>query len=134
MDAAELRSTTLFDGLPDDALERCAQRFQEAELLAGSGLTREGDFSYKFFVILEGEVEVLRDFSHVADLGPGEFFGEMGLVTGTRRNARVVAKTPCRLAWVMSWDFDDMLRDEPEVAKRIEQIVEERMGPLRRQP
>ena len=63
----------------------------------GRELVREGDFSYEFMVIEEGEAEVTRDGKHVNDLGSGDFFGEMGLLEKTLRNATVTAKTPMRL-------------------------------------
>ncbi len=130
MDAEALKDVKLFEGVDQATLERCAALFQETEILAGSGLTREGDFSYKFFVVLDGEVEVLRDFDHVANLGPGDFFGEMGVVADARRNARVVALTRCRLAWMMGWDFQTMTAEHPEIAARIQAVVDERMASL----
>ncbi len=128
MDASTIRELPLFDGLPDEVAEHCAARFEELELLAGTGLAREGDFAYKFFVVLDGEVEVQRDFQHVATLGPGDFFGEMGVLAGGRRNARVVATTRCRVGWMTGWAFDAMLREHPEVALRIQAVVTERMS------
>lgn len=130
MEASSLKSVPLFDGLPDETVEECAALFQERPLLRGSGLTREGEFAYKFFVVLEGEVLVQRDFQDIATLGPGEFFGEMGVMTGGRRNARVIANTPCRLAWMMGWDFDKMTEQHPEIAARIQRVVDERMADI----
>lgn len=124
MRSDQLSSLSLFDGLADDVVEQCAAKFQETEMLAGSVLAREGDFAYKFFVVLDGEVEVQRDFTHVATLGPGDFFGEMGVIEGGRRNARVLATTRCRLAWMLSWDFNEMTTDHPEVAERIRAAVD----------
>ena len=72
------------------------------------------------------KVEVLRDFDHVAYLGPGEFFGEMGIVTGDRRNARVVAHDRCRLASMMTWEFQTMTEEFPEIAARVEAVINER--------
>lgn len=126
VDANELKSMPLFEDVADDVLERWAGAFQETELLAGSGLAREGDFAYKFFVVLDGQVEVLREFEHVATLGTGEIFGEMGLIGDGKRNARLVANTKCRVAWMMSWDFDSLTEESPEVAARIQRIVDER--------
>ena len=54
MDATRLRSLPLFEGLSDEDLDRCAGLFQETEMLQGSGLVREEDFAYKFFVVLDG--------------------------------------------------------------------------------
>ncbi|MGH9132563.1 MAG: cyclic nucleotide-binding domain-containing protein [Ilumatobacteraceae bacterium] len=130
MEANRLRSLELFEGVADDDLERCAARFQETEMLAGSAFTREGDFSYKFFIVLDGEVEVLRDFEQVVRIGPGEFFGEMGLVSGKRRNARVTACSRCKVAVMMTWDFHTMTEECPEIAARIEATVAERMAAL----
>ena len=128
MDVNELSSVPLFDGVSQDVVERWAGCFQETELLNGAGLTREGDFAYKFFVVLDGEIEVQREFTHVATLGPGDFFGEMGVLSGGRRNARLVAQTRCKLAWMMGWEFNEMLEQQPEVAQRVQAVVEERMS------
>ena len=130
MESDRLKSVALFEGLSDEELDQCAALFQETEMLAGSSLAKEGDFSYKFFVVLEGEVEVLRDFEHVAHLGEGDFFGEMGLMAGARRNARVSAHSRCQLAWMMGWDFEKMTEDFPAVAARIEKAVAERNASL----
>ena len=128
MDANTVRGWPLFEGLSEEVVDDCARRFEETELLAGTGLAREGDFAYKFFVVLDGEVEVQRNFRHVATLGPGDFFGEMGVMAGGRRNARVVATTRCRVGWMTGWAFESMLQDHPDVARRIQAVVDERMS------
>ncbi len=126
-----LRQVPLFEGLPEEDLDDIASRFHYLEALAGSGFTREGDFGYKFFIVLTGEVEVLRDFHPVAVLLPGEFFGEMALrENGRRRNARVVAKTRCGIAWMMAWDFNEIAERYPEVAHRIDAAVDERVSAI----
>lgn len=128
MESGQLKSLPLFEGLSDDDADKVASMFQETELLNGTGLTREGEFAYKFFVVLEGEVEVQRHFKHVATLGPGDFFGEMGILTNQRRNARILAKSRCRLAWIMGWDFEAMTEEFPVIAERIQAVVDERMA------
>jgi CRP-like cAMP-binding protein len=130
MDASRLKSSPLFDGISDEDLASCAEHFDETEILAGSSLSNEGDFAYKFFVVLDGQVEVLRDFHPVAQLGPGDFFGEMALVSGERRNARVTAVTRCDLASIIAWDFQKMTDEFPQIAERIEAKVVERMASL----
>ncbi len=130
MEAGQLQSLPLFEGLSAGELSRVAKMFRETELLNGSSLTREGEFAYKFFVVLDGEVEVQRDFQHLATLGPGDFFGEMGLMGGERRNARILANSRCQLAWIMAWDFDTMMKRYPVVAERITAAAEERMKGL----
>ncbi|MGI9622256.1 MAG: cyclic nucleotide-binding domain-containing protein [Acidimicrobiales bacterium] len=130
MDPSYLKKVPLFDGLSDEDVANCAALFETEEILAGAGMAREGEFAYKFFVVLEGEVDVLRDFEAVARLGPGDFFGEMGLLGGERRNARVVAHTRCDVAWMMGWSFEEMLEQYPDVAQRIQDAVDARVAPL----
>jgi CRP-like cAMP-binding protein len=130
IDAERLRGIALFEGLGDDELGRCAELFSETELLAGTHLSREGEFAYKFYVVLEGDIEVQRNFEHIARLGPGDFFGEMGLLRGERRNARVLAHSRCDLASMMAWDFTTMTQDFPLVAERIEAVVAERLATI----
>jgi CRP-like cAMP-binding protein len=129
MQASRLASIPLFSGLTPDELERCAALFEESELLAGSGLIREGDFSYKFFVVLEGHVDVLREFEQVTTLGPGDYFGEIGVVTGERRNARVVCKDRCVVGRLMTWDFKQMAEEFPSIAAHVERTIAERTRP-----
>jgi CRP-like cAMP-binding protein len=128
IDASRLRMSPVFDGLTDEELERSAVLFEEIELLAGSSLIKEGDFSYRFFVVLDGEVDVTHDFDPVQRLGPGEICGEIGLLTGRRRSARVVAHTRCRVASLMTWDFGTLMEQAPAAARRIEAIAGERLA------
>lgn len=130
MDADRLKGLELFAGLTRDELDRCAAMFEETEILAGSGLIREEDYSYKFFVILDGTVTVLRAWAPIAELGPGEFFGEMGVMSSERRNARVVAKTRCTLAKSVSWDFRQIAEDYPDFAAKIQTVIDERAKSL----
>ena len=123
MESSRLASVPLFEGMSEEDLANIASRFQEEQLLAGSSLAKQDDFAYKFCVVLEGEVEVYRDFEHVADLAEGEFFGEMGVVSGQKRNARVTAKTRCELAWMMTWDFQDMQANHPQICDRIDAVI-----------
>jgi CRP/FNR family transcriptional regulator, cyclic AMP receptor protein len=95
----------------------------------GTYLVREGDFSYEFMAIEEGEAEVLRDGQHVADLGPGDFFGEIGLLEKDRRTATVVAKTPMRLITLTGWDMKRMEKTMPEAVDKVRAVIEERRPP-----
>ena len=129
MSAIDLASLELFEGLSPDDTDRCVEMFQQRDYVAGESLASEGDFSYKFFVVLDGEVDVHRDFDFVARLGQGDFFGEAGVVDGERRNARVTTHTRCTLAWVMSWDFATMTENVPSVAERIDAVLAARRPP-----
>ena len=89
MDASRLKSIPLFQTVSDEELSQIAPFADEVQVDSGTQLVREGDFSYEFMVIEEGEAEVTRDGKHVNDLGPDDFFGEMGLLEKTLRNATV---------------------------------------------
>ena len=126
MDPNRLKSISLFQTVPEDELREIAPFAQEVSVEAGRHLVREGDFSYELMAIEEGEAEVLRSGEHVADLGPGDFFGEHGLLERDKRNATVVAKTPMRLITLTGWDFKRMERAMPEAVARVREVLEER--------
>ncbi len=126
MDASRLKSLPLFKDVPDEELVQIAGFAQEVNVEEGRELVREGDFSYEFMAIEEGEAEVTREGGHVADLGPGDFFGEMGLLEKTLRNATVTAKTPMKLVTLTGWDMKRMERHIPEAIERVRATLEER--------
>jgi CRP/FNR family cyclic AMP-dependent transcriptional regulator len=126
LDASRLRSIPLFEEVGEEELEQIAPFATEVSVEEGRELVREGDFSYEFMAIEEGEAEVTRGGEHVADLGPGDFFGEMGLLERTLRNATVTAKTPMRLVTLTGWDLRRVERAAPQAIKRIRTVLEER--------
>jgi cAMP-dependent protein kinase regulator len=126
LDASQLKSLPLFADVPDDELVQVAGFAQEVNVDQGRELVREGDFSYEFMAIEEGQAEVTRGGEHVADLGPGDFFGEMGLLEKTLRNATVTAKTPMKLVTLTGWDMKRMERHIPEAIERVRTTLEAR--------
>jgi CRP/FNR family transcriptional regulator, cyclic AMP receptor protein len=126
LDASRLKSIPLFEEVGDDELAQIAPFATEVSVEQGRELVREGDFSYEFMAIEEGEAEVSRGGDHVADLGPGDFFGEMGLLEKTLRNATVTAKTPMRVVTLSGWDLKRVERAAPEALERIRSVLEER--------
>jgi CRP-like cAMP-binding protein len=126
LDATRLKSIGLFEEVGDEELAEIAPFATEVSVEEGRELVREGDFSYEFMAIEEGQAEVTRGGEHVADLGPGDFFGEMGLLEKTLRNATVTAKTPVRLVTLTGWDLRRVERSAPEAMERIRTVLEER--------
>lgn len=126
MDSSRLKSLPLFEDVDDDELAQIATFAQEVTVEEGRELVREGDFSYEFMAIEEGEAEVTRHGDHVANLGPGDFFGEMGLLEKTLRNATVTAKTPMRVVTLTGWDLKRMERSVPQAIERVRQTLEAR--------
>jgi CRP/FNR family transcriptional regulator, cyclic AMP receptor protein len=123
LDPSRVKSIPLFQSIPDDEVKQIATFADEQSVEAGKHLVDEGDFSWEFMAIEEGEAEVLRGGEHVADLGPGDFFGEIGLLEKDRRTATVVAKTSMRILTLTSWD----LRRMPNAREEIERVMEERL-------
>lgn len=126
MDATRLKSIPLFEEVGDEELAQIAPFAQEISVEAGKVLVREGDFSYEFMAIEEGTAEVTRGGEHVADLGEGDFFGEMGLLEKTLRNATVTAKTAMRLVTLTGWDLRRVERTAPQAIERVRAVLEER--------
>ena len=119
MDPGRLKAIPLFQTVSDEALAEIATFAQEVSVESGRELVREGDYSYEFMAIEEGAAEVTRSGEHVADLGPGDFFGEVGLLEKDLRNATVVASEPTRLITLTGWDLKRMERSMPEAVEQI---------------
>jgi CRP-like cAMP-binding protein len=129
LDASRLKSIPLFQTVSDEELEQIAPFAEEVQVEAGKELVKEGDYSYEFMAIEDGTAEVLRDGEHVADLGQGDFFGEIGLLEKDRRTATVVAKTDMRLITLTGWDMKRMEKAMPEAVDRVRAVIEERRPP-----
>jgi CRP-like cAMP-binding protein len=130
MDESQLASIDLFSSLSRRERREIANRAEEIDVEAGTHLVREGEFAYEFFVIEEGSADVLREGEHIADLGPGDFLGEMGIVTQSPRNASVVAREPTRVIVLSEQDFRGVARSFPTVAEQIREAVRERSASL----
>lgn len=130
MDESNLRSLALFESLPDSARRTIAQHADDIDVREGTELARQGEFAYEFFVIQEGSAEVRRDGEPIAELGPGDFLGEMGIVGKVVRNATVVTTSPSRVIVMTEQNFRSMARSNPDIAARIEAAVEERCQAL----
>lgn len=129
MKAEDLRSVPLFERLDDDALRELSVWLNEVLVEDGKHLVDEGDYAYDLFVIVDGNAEVTREGEQLAELGPGDFFGEMGVLSEEgRRNATVVAKTPMRLLTLATYDVDRMKKSAPEMLDRLKAAIEERSG------
>lgn len=126
MEPAKLESIALLEGLDPQAVAFIADRIQEVTVPAGGHIVKEGDFAYRFFAILEGKVVVRSGDQLLAELGPGQVFGEMSLADDLRRNADVIVTTAATLASLMAWDFRELLKTFPEFAERIDQLVANR--------
>ena len=129
MDEKRLSEVPLFASLSKKERKRVAQLADEVDVPAGRELVHEGGFAYEFFVISSGAVEVTRGGEHVADLGPGDFFGEMAAITDGKRNAAVTTTEPTTAIVMTAHDFRRMATEMPAVAEAVSAAVAKRMPP-----
>lgn len=128
MDASALKNTPLFADVPDEALSKVATFATLESAAEGKTIIREGGYSNDFYVIDEGTVKVERDGEQVAELGPGDVFGEQGLLEKQARSATVTATSPVRLIRIEHWELSRMKQAMPEVVQELRRKVEERSG------
>ena len=128
MDEKRVRSLPLFERLGRKQCKLVAQWADEVDVPAGKRLATEGDFGYEFFVIEQGTADVRHHGSLVAELGPGDFFGEIALTRSERRSADVVATSSMSLVVLTRAGFRAMQRELPNVAQEIERAVDERLA------
>jgi CRP-like cAMP-binding protein len=128
LEASQLKSIPLFQTVSDEELAEIAPFAEETTVDEGTELVREGDFSYEFFAIEDGQAEVTRGSEQVAELGPGDFFGEIGVLERDLRTASVVAKTDMRLVTLTGWDMKRMEKAMPQAVERVREVLEQRRG------
>lgn len=127
MDASKLAKIGFFSALSKSELQKVAQWTDEVEVPAGTMLASEGRFAHEFFVIEDGAAAVTQDGKRIAELGPGDFFGEIGLIETQRRTATVTASTPMRLVAMFEREFRQMEREMPAVADRVRAAIRARL-------
>ena len=128
MDTSQLKRIPLFADAPDEELKQVAAFAEAKEIPEGTEVVTEGGFSRALLAIEEGKAEVTRDGEHVADLGPGDIFGEAGMLDESMRSASVVATTPMKLISLGHFEVKRLKKDAPDVYRRIEELVAERSG------
>src|SRR5271154_896172 len=123
MDPAHLKAIPLFSSLSEKALETVSVFASETAVSAGKRLVHEGDYSYDLIVIDTGTADVIKGGEVIGSLGPGDVFGEMGMLSGGRRMADVIATSPMRLITLSKWDLK---RIATEVSDQLQSLVEQR--------
>jgi len=123
---ARLKDVPLFGSMSEQDLAAVAQQADEIRVAAGEVLTREGDLGDEFFVIESGTAEVTRGDAPVAQLGTGDFFGEIALIREERRIATVTAKSPMVLIVLTGSSFRSLDRVRPEIRETVSKALAER--------
>ena len=128
MDTTQLKRIPLFSDAPDEELKQVAAFAQAKEVEEGTEVVSEGGFSRELLAIEDGTAEVTRDGEKIADLGPGDIFGEAGMLDDSMRSATVTATSRLKLISMGHFEVKRLKKDAPAVYERIEKLVEERSG------
>jgi len=122
-----LKSVPLFADCSKRELGQIAALADELDLPAERELTQQGATGKEFVVLVEGEADVMRDGNLIAGLGPGDFVGEIALVTGQPRNATVRTRGPSRLLVIDARAFRTLMQDIPAIQTRVLMAVASRL-------
>ncbi|HET8593124.1 MAG TPA: cyclic nucleotide-binding domain-containing protein [Solirubrobacterales bacterium] len=128
MDPSQLKRIPLFADASDDELKKVAVFAESREIPEGEVVLEEGGYSSELLAIEEGTAEVTRNGEHVADLGPGDIFGEAGMLDDKMRSATVTATSRLRVISMGHFEVKRLKKAAPDVYRRIEELVEKRSG------
>ncbi len=123
MDSDRLKTIPLFSSLSEKALNTLSVFSSETSVSTGKRLVHEGDYSYDLIVIEAGTADVIKGGEVIGSLGPGDVFGEIGMLSGSKRMADVVATSPMNLITLSKWDLK---RISTEISDQLQSLVEQR--------
>lgn len=128
-----LQRTPLFRRLNQRQIEQVGKRFVERTYAPGEKIVTQGKGGEGFFIIMEGRAEAVHEQADGAQvvlnpLEPGDFFGEMALLTEQMRTASVIATEPTCCLVLAQWDFLGLLREDAEMAVAILQELAARFS------
>ena len=129
MDASQLKRIPIFADVPDEELRVVTTFATSEEFPEGKVILREGDFSNHLYAIEEGTAKATRDGEEIGQLGPGDIFGEVGLIEKEKRAASIEATSRLRAIKIEHWELQRLKKKLPDVYKRIEETAAERQGP-----
>jgi CRP-like cAMP-binding protein len=124
-----LRGLPLFSACSKRQLGEIAKIANEVDFASGETLIREGDPPSRFFVLVDGGVEVTKGGETVEILGGAEFFGEMSVLTSSPTNATVTATSSGRALVVTGDDLRRLMHQSPEIEEKVIHSLEERLEP-----
>ena len=107
------------------ALDTVSVFASETSVSTGKRLVHEGDYSYDLIVIETGTADVIKGGEVIGSLGPGDVFGEMGMLSGGKRTADVIATSSMRLITLSKWDLK---RISSEISDQLQSLVEQRQA------
>jgi CRP/FNR family cyclic AMP-dependent transcriptional regulator len=117
----------LFADLDNRELKEIAGSMKERTFGAGDTVTEEGKGGVGFFVIEDGTAKVTVGGQEVRTLGPGDYFGEIGLIADVDRTATIVADTELRCYGMTLWDFRPLVESNASIAWKMLQALAQRL-------
>jgi CRP/FNR family transcriptional regulator, cyclic AMP receptor protein len=123
-----LKKVPLFAGCSKSELRELAKTADELDLRQGTVLTREGRLGREFFVLIDGTAEVTKKGKKIAELGPGDWLGEIALITDSPRTATVTATTPVDVLVITDRRFRSVVETMPSIAMKVLASVGERLS------
>ena len=126
MDPSQLKRIPIFADVSDEDLRVVTTFATSEEVPEGKTIVREGDFANQFMAIEEGSAKVTRNGEEIGELGPGDVFGEVGLIEKEKRTASVEATSRVRLIKIDHWELARMKKKLPAVYDRIAALAGER--------
>jgi hypothetical protein len=129
-----LHKIELFSGFHEDELIAVARGLKHAQFAKGDIITRQGAIAHWLYMLIEGEAEVYLESTDqsrrkLSTLLPGNYFGEMGLMTGAPRTATVIATKDASCYQLDKAAFETILKNRPELAEEISHtLVSRRFG------
>lgn len=124
-----IRKVPLFSRLSKTELKDLAMLADEIDLRDGKEMTRQGHPGREFFVLLEGTADVRKNGRKINTLGPGDFFGEIALVSREPRTATVTATSPVRTLVITDRSFRRLLDESPQVKNKVMEAMAKRLAP-----
>jgi CRP-like cAMP-binding protein len=122
-----LKRVPLFAGCSKKELGEVALVADEIDVREGKVLTTEGDPGREFFVLVEGAADVRRKGRKVNTMSPGDFFGEIALVSDRPRTATVTVTTPARLLVVTDRAFRELMKRVPSIQAKVMATLVDRL-------
>jgi CRP-like cAMP-binding protein len=114
-----LKRVPLFERCSKSELGQIAMLADELDLPGERNLTREGAGGFEFIVLVEGTADVVRNGRVVNELGPGDFVGEIALLTGQPRTATVRTRGPARVLVLTASGFRVLMREVPSIQDKV---------------
>jgi len=122
-----VKRVPLFSDLDNRELRQIAQSMKERTFSAGDTVTQEGRGGVGFFVIANGTAKVSIGGEQVRTFGPGDYFGEIGLIADIDRTATITAESDLTCYGMTSWDFRPLVESNASIAWKMLQVMAQRL-------